>query len=176
MTGSFTHRVGLGLGGLLLVAATAGCAARGTSSPGATSGPVTDGSAGPGSAGSGSALVGAWTTSITKEDLNAAGVTDPGLQSENSGRFLWTFGMDGTWTSVQQSLTGSPLNTPVSRGTYVVNGASLVSTTMFPEQYRDDGLHYTWSLDGAGLKLDLLDPPDPMLPVIVETHPWTRVP
>lgn len=171
MTGPFTGRSRLRLGGLLLVVATAGCATGGTGSPGAATSGATAGSPGPGQA-----LHGTWTTSITKEELAAAGVADPGLQIENSGRFLWTFGSDGTWTAVQQSIAGAPLNTPVFRGTYLVDGASLAMTTAFPEQYRDEGLHYTWVIEGADLKLDLLDPPDPMLPVIVETHPWTRVP
>jgi hypothetical protein len=126
------------------------------------------------SAAASSPLVGAWVTSITKADLAAAGVTDPGLQNENSGRFIWTFEPDGSWTSVQESLDGSPLNNPVFRGTYTVDGSSLVAITEFPAEFRDAGLHYTFTLEGSSVRFDILDPPDPMLPAIVETHAWTR--
>jgi hypothetical protein len=136
----------------------------------------TAGSSGGSSPLAGSPLVGAWTTSITKADLSAAGMTDPGLQNENAGRFTWKFAQDGTWTSAQESLDGSPINTPVFRGTYTVDGQSLVSTTTYPEQYRDSGLHYTFSIDGSSVRFDVLDPPDTILPVVVETHPWTRAP
>ena len=121
------------------------------------------------------ALVGSWTTTITKSDLEAAGLTEPGLLNENSGRFTWTFLPDGTWTSVQESLDGSPIVSPVYRGTYTASAATFVATTEFPEQYRDSGLPYTWLLDGDELRLFVLDPPDAVMPVIVETHPWTRV-
>ena len=180
MTGSLRHPSLPGhmrhvAAGLLLTAAVtaavAGCATGGvgSSTPAASAG-------GGGSPAAALPLHGTWTTSITKDDLAAKGVSDPGLQNENSGRFQWTFAPDGTWTSVQQSLDGSPINGPVFQGTYVVAGDQLVSTTTFPEQYRDAGLHYTWAIDGANLVLDILDPPDPMLPVVVEAHPWTRVP
>src|SRR5690242_2363760 len=123
---------------------------------------------------SGSALVGSWLVSITKADVAAAGVTDPGLQNENSGAFTWTFSADGTWTQIQVSLDGSPIGNPVYRGTYTVSGDSLVATTTFPDEYRDSGLHYTFAIDGSSVRFDLLDPPDKLLPIIVETHPWTR--
>jgi hypothetical protein len=173
MTGSFgRHRWGLGLSRLLLAAAIAGCADTGTAMRSAP----TAGSAAGGSPGAAQSLLGTWTTSITRDDLASAGVTDPGLQTENSGRFRWTFASDGTWTQVQQSIDGAPLNGPVFRGTYVADETSLVMTTEFPEQYRDEGLHFTWATDGDELSVDVLDPPDPMLPVIIEAHPWRRVP
>ncbi len=146
-----------------------------TGTPAATSGAAT---AVPTSAGSDpvdSAIVGAWTTSVTKGDFESAGLTDPGLQNENSGTFTWTFAADGTWTQVQESLDGSPINSPIFRGTYTVDGASLVAVTEFPEPYRDSGLHYTFAVDGTSATFDLLDPPDPVLPVIVELHSWTRI-
>src|SRR3989442_1443722 len=43
---------------------------------------------------SGFPLIGSWMTAITKDDLRAAGITDPGLLNENSGRFIWTFAQD----------------------------------------------------------------------------------
>lgn len=167
MTRPISIRWRLAIGWLAVAAALAGCAGGGTATPATSSVP---------SAGAAHPLHGTWLTSITKADLAAGGVSDPGLQTENSGQFRWTFESDGTWTQVQQSLEGAPLNAPVFRGTYVVDGDSLVMTTAFPEQYRDEGLHYTWAIDGERLTLDLLDPPDPMLPVVVEAHPWTRVP
>jgi hypothetical protein len=138
--------------------------------------PSSAGSSGGSPAVAGTPLVGAWTTSITKADLSAAGITDPGLQNENSGRFTWTFAQGGTWTAAQESLDGSPINTPVFRGTYTVDHESLVATTTYPEQYRDSGLHYTFAIEGSSVRFDVLDPPDTILRVIVETHPWTRAP
>jgi hypothetical protein len=122
----------------------------------------------------GNPLVGAWTTAVTKQDLEGGGITDPAARNENSGRFTWTFGPDGTWTAVQESLDGSPINNPIFRGTFTVDGSSLVMTTVFPAEYRDEGLHYTWSIAGDALTLDVLDPPDPILPLVVESHPWIR--
>ena len=158
--------------------ALAGVACGGATSSPATSAGATAGTIAP--AASGAAipatfpLLGAWTTSITKADLAAGGITDPNAQNENSGKFTWTFAADGTWTQVQESLDGSPINSPVFQGTYTVDGTSIVATTTFPEQYRDDGLRYDFVLEGDAVRFDLLDPPDPVLPVIVETHPWTR--
>ncbi len=161
---------GLALGVSLAVAACSGSSTAAPRPTGAASNP----SATPGPAASGSELVGAWATTITKADLEAAGITDPGAQNENSGRFVFTFGPDGTWTQVQESLDGSPVMNPVFRGTYTVDGSSFVATTTFPAEYADAGLHFTWAMAGADLQLDLLDPPDELLPVIMETHPWTR--
>ena len=122
---------------------------------------------------SGFPLIGSWTTSITKDDLRAAGITDPGLLNENSGRFVWTFAQDGTWTSVQQSLDGSPIRAPVYRGHYTVDGPILVAVTEFPPEYRDAGLRYRWALANGQVRFELLNPPDPIAPVIVSAHPWT---
>ena len=150
---------------VLLVVAGAGCA-----SPGAS--PVVGGT--PPAAVAGHPLIGTWTVDVARSDFEAAGVTDPGLQNENSGRFLWTFAADGSWTQVQQSLDGAPINNPVFRGTYVVEGDQLIATTQFPEQFQDAGLHYTFAVTGDEARFDLLDPPDATLPVIIESHPWKR--
>jgi hypothetical protein len=159
---------------LVLASATlvpAACGGPGGSSPPAsTAGPATGAAGIPADF----PLLGAWSTEITKADLAAAGLSDPAGQNENSGRFTWTFAADGTWTLVQESLDGSPINTPIFRGTYTVDGQSLVAVTLFPEQYRDDGLTYGWVLEDGGVRFDLVDPPDAVLPLIVETHPWTR--
>src|SRR5215213_4619842 len=160
------------LAAILAIGAIAGsCGTRDGGASSAPAGPTDDGGAVP----SGFPLVGTWTVDITKADLEAAGVTDPGLRNENSGRFTWTFAADGTWTSVQESLDGSAIMSPVYRGTYAADRGAMTVRTDFPEQYRDDGLHYTWTIDGDGVRLDVLDPPDPVLPLIVETKPWRRV-
>ena len=163
---------------LVMTLAAAACSGSPTATPGSTgpgsTGPTSTASATDGGAAPATALVGAWTTTITKADLQAAGITDPGAHNENSGRFTFTFGPDGSWTQVQESLDGSPIYNPVFRGTYTADGASFVATTTFPEEYADAGLHFTWALAGADLKLDLLDPPDDVLPVVMETRPWTR--
>jgi hypothetical protein len=153
------------LAGLVLAAGVAACATPGASPPADATPPA---------ALAGHPLVGAWTVDVTRADLAAGGIADPNAQNENSGRFVWTFAADGTWTQVQQSLDGAPVNNPVFQGTFTVDGDQLVMTTQFPEEYRDDGLHYTWVVEGEEARFDLLDPPDPMLPLIVETHPWKR--
>ncbi len=119
-------------------------------------------------------LLGTWTVEVTRADLAAGGVAEPGLQNENSGRFSWTFASDGTWTDIQQSLDGAPITNPIFRGTYTFEGDTLVAVTTFPAQYADEGLHYTWVITGDEVRFDLLDPPDPILPITIETHPWKR--
>lgn len=150
-------------GSLLL--AVAGCGSSGSAGP--TAEPS-------GSSGPGAELLGAWVTTITRDDLRAGGLTDAGLLNENSGTFTWTFEADGTWTQVQVSLDDAPINAPVFSGTWRVEGGDLVMVTEFPEQYRDEGLHFDYAVDGGSATFDLLDPPDPILPIVVEAHPWTR--
>jgi hypothetical protein len=160
---------------LVLVAVVAACATPGPSTPpgGTAPGGTAHGGTTP-AALADHPLLGAWTVDITRADVAAGGITDPGTQNENAGRFVWTFSADGTWTQVQQSLDGAPVNNPVFQGTFTIVGDQLVMITEFPEQYRDDGLHYTWAVEGDEARFDLLDPPDPVLPLIVETHPWKR--
>lgn len=118
-------------------------------------------------------LIGSWVTTITPEDLEAAGIVDPGAQHENAGRFTWTFDPDGTWRAVQVSLDDAPIVTPVFQGTYVVDGDGVVVTTTFPEQYRDAGLRYSWQANQDGsVTFRLPNPPDLVLQVVVEAHPW----
>jgi hypothetical protein len=169
-------RVGIsrqGLPALALVAimaiGPAGCASPAGSASSGTSGASHD------PAPSGFPLLGSWTTTITKDDLRAGGVTEEGLLIENSGIFTWAFEADGTWRSVQAGLDGSPLMTPVFSGYFTVEDDVLVAVTEFPEQYRDEGLHYAFEVSGDTVTFDLLDPPDPMLPAVVESHPWARV-
>jgi hypothetical protein len=120
-------------------------------------------------------LTGAWTTTITREDLRAGGVTEPGLLNENSGRYTWVFEADGTWRTVSESLDGATIMNPVFAGTYVVEDGVVIATTDFPDIYRDEGLRYRFELNADGsVRFDLRQPPDPSLPIIVETHPWQR--
>jgi hypothetical protein len=121
---------------------------------------------------SGLPLIGSWTTTITKDDLRAAGITDPGLLNENSGRFIWTFLPDRTWTVVQQSLDGSPVRQPVFRGHFTLDGPILVAVTEFPAEFRDNGLRYRWTLANGEVRFELLNPPDPIASIVVGTHPW----
>lgn len=152
----------------VLTAAIAGCG-------GGTSSGTSSGTPGASAAiTAGHPLVGTWTVEVTRADLAAGGVSDPGLQNENAGRFTWTFAPDGSWTSIQQSLDGAPIANPVFRGTYEIEGETLVATTAFPEQFADQGLRYTWVASGDEVRFDLLDAPDPILPIIVESHPWKR--
>jgi hypothetical protein len=65
--------------------------------------------------------------------------------------------------------------TPAFSGYYTVDDDVMVAVTEFPEQYRDDGLRYEFEVSGDMATFDVLNPPDPMLPVIVESHPWARV-
>lgn len=154
--------------GIAIVALVAACA-----QPAAGTGAPAGSGRSPAGAPAGFPLIGTWTSTITAADLEAAGITDPGAIQENAGRFTWTFEADGTWRQAQVSLTDTPILNPVFSGMFAVDDGVLVVTTTFPEQYRDAGLHYTWQITGVGaVSFRLQDPPDPMLPVIVEAHPW----
>jgi hypothetical protein len=111
---------------------------------------------------------------VTRADLAAKGISDVHGQDENSGTFTWTFAADGTWSSVQTSVDGAPIANPVFRGTWTGGPGTLVVTTIFPPEYADNGLHFTWKIEDGKLSLRVLDPPDPVMPLIVETHPWVR--
>jgi hypothetical protein len=119
-------------------------------------------------------LIGTWTTTITRDDLRAAGVTAEGLLNENSGFFTWALEADGTWRLVMVSLVGAPVMNPVFSGYYTVAGDVLVAVTEFPDIYRDEGLQYAFELDGDAVTFDNPDAPDVMWRVIIEAHPWTR--
>ena len=124
----------------------------------------------------GSPLIGSWTTTITRADMAGAGITDPGIVNENTGRFTWTFSPDGTWRVVQESLDDVAVLYPVYAGTFSVDGDHLGATTDFPEQYRDSGIRYRWEITPQqGLQLSVENPPDPIAPIIAETRPWQPV-
>ena len=169
-------RVALQAAALAVVAvAAAGCGgSTGPTGPGGSAATGSSAASGSGAIPAGHPLIGAWTVDVTRADFAAGGITDPGAQNENSGRFTWTFAPDGTWTSIQQSLDGAPINSPIFRGTYSIEGDTLIAKTAFPEAYADEGLHYTFAITGDEVRFDLLDPPDATLPIIVETHPWRR--
>ncbi len=147
----------------LLVAAPATGCGRSNGSPALTgSGPIA------------AELVGSWTSTVTREDFTTKGITDVHAQNENSGIFVWTFTDTGTWSSVQTSLDGAPIVNPVFRGTWTAVPGALTITTAFPAEYADNGVRFTWQIEDGKLSLHVLDPPDPLMPIIVETHPWVR--
>lgn len=121
------------------------------------------------------AIIGTWTTTITEADLKAAGLTEAAALAENVGVVTMTLGQDGTWTTSQESEV--PLRWPVFRGSYVATGPnSFRQTTDFPADYAGDVVDFTWSMEDGALALKLPAPPDPILPVVMETHPWKRQP
>jgi hypothetical protein len=116
-------------------------------------------------------IVGAWTTTITEADLRAAGITEPAGLAENSGLFTMTLGADGSWSTAQ--VTDAPVRWPVFKGTYEVTGPSAFrQVTTFPPDYAGDVVDFTWSVRDGALVLSVPNPPDPILPILVETHPW----
>jgi hypothetical protein len=123
---------------------------------------------------SGFPMLGGWTTTVTKDEIAARGFADPGIQNENSGTFTWVFEADGTWRSVQASLDGSPIRNPVFSGWYTVNGSTLTLVTDFPEAYRDDGIDYAFTVEADAVRMQVLNPPDDVMPIVFESHPWIR--
>jgi hypothetical protein len=117
------------------------------------------------------AIVGAWTTTITEADLRSGGVTSPGELAENTGDFTMTFAADGTWSTTQE--TTATVKWPVFKGTFIATGAdSFRETTTFPADFAGDVVDFTWSIDGNALHVKVPTPPDPILPIVMETHPW----
>ena len=118
--------------------------------------------------------LGSWTTTITEEDLRAAGMTDDGLIAENTGVFVTTYSGDGTWSTAQT--TDVPIKWPLFQGTYTVAGDGLIDqTTTFPPEYAGDVVRFTWRIEDGALILGVPEPPDPVLPIMTETHPWQPV-
>jgi hypothetical protein len=152
---------------LTLAFALGGCGplAAGVASPSGVTSAVTPGVAAP--------LIGAWVTEVTRDDLRAGGITAEGLLDENSGRFTTTFNPDGTWRSVQESLDGAPVSLPVFEGTWEASPDTLIQVTMSPEQYAGDRVEFTWRVEDGQLHLDVVNPPDDILPIVVGAHPWT---
>ena len=152
--------------GSVLAAGAAGCTAAAPSGPppGASSGAAA--SVPPGFP------IGSWVTTITEADLRAGGITEAAGIRENAGTFTRTYAPDGTWTLVQSATDAVAM--PVFRGTWRATGANgIEETTTFPPEYAGDVVRFTWAREGANLRLDVLDPPDPILPIHTEAHPWT---
>ena len=115
--------------------------------------------------------VGSWTSTITEDDLRQAGMTDAGLIPENTGLFTTTFAPDGTWSTAQT--TDAPIRWPLFRGTFKVAGDGLMDqTTTFPPDYAGDVVRFTWRMENGALILGVPEPPDPVLKILTETHPW----
>jgi len=115
--------------------------------------------------------IGSWTTTLTRADLLAGGLTDEGALIENAGVFTTTFAADGTWTTTQD--TEVTVKWPVFRGTWTATGADTFSQrTTFPGDFAGDVVDFKWEVEGGDLLLDVLNPPDPTMPIVVETHPW----
>ena len=167
-----------GLLGMTLAAVLAACSASPATTGGSSAASTTAG-------GSPIALpagfpVGTWTTTITEADLAAVsdeslaaiGMSRDNLVDENSGVFTTTFGTDGTWSTLQA--TEPAPKWPVFRGTFVPVGADAIDqTTTFPPDFAGDVVRFTWRVEDGRLHLTVPDPPDPVLPVLTEAHPWS---
>lgn len=115
--------------------------------------------------------IGSWSTVITPADLRAGGVTGEGEIGENAGTFTLTMSPDGTWSTAQAAEV--PLRWPVFKGTWTANGADgFTQVTTFPQDYAGDVVDFTWKVENGSLVLNVVDTPDPLLPIIIETHPW----
>jgi len=156
---------------LALAAAAIGCtAAAGASGALAPSLTVSPDASGP-AATMPAAIVGSWTTTITEADLRAAGQTGQSELTENSGVFTMRIEADGSWSTAQ--VTESPIRWPVFKGTSQATGPnSFRQVTTFPADFAGDAVDITWSKTDGALVLHVTNPPDPILPIVMETHPW----
>ena len=150
---------------LAFVLGGCGPLAAGVASPTAQGTPLASGVAAP--------LVGAWVTEVTRDDLRAGGITAEGMLDENSGKFTTTYSADGTWRSIQESLDGAPVSLPVFEGTWETSGDKLIQVTMSPEQFVGERVEFTWRIEDGLLHLDVANPPDEILPIVIGAHPWT---
>ncbi len=171
-------RAAIGLAVVMAAAIVAACSTAGSAPSAATSAAASP---------SGSAValpsgfpVGTWTTTITAADLETVGddvlanigMSRKDLVNENSGTFTTTFGPDGTWSTVQD--TDQPVRWPVFRGTFTpVGDDAFDQATSFPPDFAGDVVRFTWRTADGKLHLTVPDPPDPILPVITESHPWS---
>jgi hypothetical protein len=115
--------------------------------------------------------IGSWTTTLTEADLRAGGVTGEGEIAENAGTFTLTMAADGTWTAAQ--VTSVPVRWPVFKGTWTATGPDgFTQVTTFPQDYAGDSVDFTWRIENGSLVLKVVNPPDPILPVVMESHPW----
>jgi len=152
----------LGVAMVAVLAVTAAC-----SGPGAT--PV------PSLSAAGGAPLGTWTVTITKDDFERAGLTNPGANEENSGTFTFTINADRTFTETQQA--DHPVKWPVFRGEWTAQGADqLQLRTTFPSDFVGETIVITWKTASDGLHLRLISPDEAYLRAHFETHPWSPGP
>lgn len=175
MTTSRSARTRTLLATVALVAAIVGaCSGTGTSAGAAATASTAASQAVTPSVAIPEAIIGTWTTTITEADLLGAGLPEAAL-AENVGTYTMTLGQDGTWSSSTES--NVPQRWPVFRGSYIATGPNtFTQTTDFPPDYAGDVVDFTWSIEDGALMLKVPEPPDPVLPVVVETHPWQRQP
>jgi hypothetical protein len=96
------------------------------------------------------ALIGSWTTTVTKEDLlRVAPDFKPEFLCDNSGRFVWTFKGDGTFSIDQTVLPECP---PAAQthieSTWSNEGKMVTFAKGTPDQEV-----YQWTADGELLRL-----------------------
>lgn len=173
-------RTAVGLAVVVAAALVAACSTGGTVPSAAISAPAAASAGASAVALPAGFPVGTWTTTITAEDLEAVGddfLTNIGMSrtnlvKENSGTFTTTFGADGTWSTVQD--TDAQVKWPVFRGTFTpVGNDAFDQATSFPPDFAGDIVRFTWRTADGKLHLTVPDPPDPILPVITEAHPWS---
>ncbi len=115
--------------------------------------------------------IGSWTTTITEADLRAGGVTGEGELGENAGDITLVMSDDGTWSTTQVSEI--PVRWPVFQGTWTAIGPDgFRQTTTFPGDFAGDVVDFTWTVEDGALNLKVVNPPDPILPILMESHPW----
>jgi hypothetical protein len=126
--------------------------------------------------------IGAWTTTISAEDLAKVsdeslagiGMSRDNLVRENTGVSTTTISADGTWSTVQD--TDTEVKWPVFRGTFTpVGDDAFDQATTFPPDFAGDVVRFTWRMEDGQLHLAVPDPPDPVLGVVTEAHPWSPV-
>lgn len=162
---------------LAAVAIVAAC----STPPGASPAVPANGAASGGASGAPSTAVvpvgfplGAWKATISEDDLRAGGVTKEGELGENTGEFTMTLDEDGTWTTAQ--VTDAPTRWPVFEGTWTATGPDGFSQlTTFPTDFAGDVVNFTWKIEDGSLILKVVNPPDHILPIIMESHPWQPV-
>lgn len=154
-----------------LAVVSTGCAASVVTTSAPSAAPAgTQAGAAPGTV----APVGSWTTTISADDLHAAGFTESGFVRENVGTFTFTVDADGTWTQAQQ--TDPAPRWPVFRGTWAATGDDEFELrTTFPADYAGDVVTIGWLMEDENLRLQLVTPDDPVLRANLETHPWQPV-
>jgi hypothetical protein len=106
-----------------------------------------DGSKAPSATGSSSELVGTWTGSVTKEDLQRVVPDFPEEHlCDNAGRFDWTFNADGTFEIDQTALP----DCPKPEVTHIEDKWSVDGDRV---TFTNEQEVYEWSVEGDELTL-----------------------